>query len=138
MTLSRDSSITARRELFENMSGLFLDQDERLSEQERAYISDILTKLVAEVETSVRRTLSDKLAASGKAPHELIVLLANDDIDIARPLLFKSRVLMEPDLMDIIATRSKEHLLAVTERDDISEQISDALIEDGDEDVIEE
>ncbi len=137
MVLSRDSSKAARRRLFENMSGLFLAEDERLSEQERAHISDILSKLVNEVETSVRRNLSERLAASGKAPHELVKLLANDSIEVARPLLFQSRLLIEPDLMEIIESRSKEHLLVVAERNDINSQLSDMLIEFGDEDVIE-
>ncbi len=137
MVLSRDSSKAARRRLFENMSGLFLAKEDHLNEQERAHISDILSKLVSEVETSVRRTLSERLAASGKVPHELVKLLANDSIEVARPLLFQSRVLMEPDLMEIIESRSKEHLLVVAERNDINIHLSDLLIEFGDEDVIE-
>ncbi len=40
--------------------------------------------------------------------------------------------------MEVISTRSKEHLLTIAERDDLSEQLSDALIEFGDDDVIEE
>lgn len=138
MVLSRDSSKSARRRLFENMSGFFLAEDERLSEQERAHISDIMTKLVDEVETAVRQNLSEKLAATGKAPHELVKLLANDKIEVARPILFKSRVLLEPDLMEIISNRGKEHLLVIAERDDLNTQLSDMLIEYGDEDVIEE
>lgn len=137
MALSHDSSNAARSRLFENMSGLFLSEGERLSEQERAHISDILGKLISDVETQVRTALSTKLAASNNAPGELVALLANDTIEVARPLLFKSRVLLEPDLMEIIEKRSKEHLMVVAERDDINAMLSEALIEYGDEDVIE-
>jgi len=138
MALSRDSSKDARRLLFENMSGLFLTEEDRLNEQERAHISDIMTKLLVDVELSVRKTLAEKLSASNQAPSELITLLANDDINVARPVLIRSRVLMEQSLLDIIELRSKEHLLAITEREDISPIISDLLIEYGDDDVIEQ
>jgi len=137
MALSHDSSNAARSQLFENMSGLFLSEGEKLSEQERAHISDILGKLIADVETTVRAALSTKLADSPQAPKELVTLLANDNIEVARPLLFKSRVLLEPELMEIIEKRSKEHLMVITERDDINAMLSEALIEYGDEDVIE-
>ncbi len=138
MTLSRDSSKAARRRLFENMGGLFLDEDDRLSEQERAHISDIMSKLLKDVELSVRSTLAEKLSTSSQVPEELIGLLANDEIQVARPILIKSRLLMEADLLEVIEHRSKEHLLAITERDDISPVISDMLIEYGAEDIIEQ
>jgi uncharacterized protein (DUF2336 family) len=138
MLLSRDSSRAARRRLFEDMGNLFLAEDERLSEQERAHISDIMNKLISDVEMKVRTTLSQKLSKSDTAPHELVTLLANDEIDVARPILTKSRVLSDPDLLVIIEQRSKEHLLSITEREEISPLVSDLLIEFGDEDVIEQ
>lgn len=138
MTLSRDSSKNARRNLFENMGGLFLEEEERLNEQERAHIADIMSKLIRDVELSVRVTLAEKLSHTDHAPAELISLLVNDDIDVAKPLLVGSRLLMEQNLLDVIEQRSKEHLLAITERDDISPLISDMLIEFGDDDIIEQ
>jgi uncharacterized protein (DUF2336 family) len=138
MALSRDTSKKARRNLFENMGDLFLGEEDRLSEQERAHISDIMTKLIRDVELSVRITLAEKLTHSDHAPLELVTMLANDEIEVARPLLVGSRVLMEKELLEIIEYRSKEHLLCVTEREDISPLISDMLIEYGDDDIIEE
>jgi len=138
IALSRNDSRAARRRLFEDMGSLFLSEEERMSEQERAHISDIMSKLVKEVEMSVRLSLSEKLSSNEQAPEELVTLLANDEIDVARPLLIKSRVLKDPDLLTIIERRSKEHMLAITERDSISPLVSDMLIELGDEDVMEQ
>jgi len=138
MALSQDSSKAARRRLFENMSDLFLSEEERLTEQERAHISNIMTKLLTDVELQVRASLAETLSLSDQAPSELITLLANDEIEVARPILVNSRVLMEQDLLEVIELRSKEHLLAITEREDISPLISDLLIEYGDEDIIEQ
>ncbi|MBE7637638.1 DUF2336 domain-containing protein [Sneathiella sp. P13V-1] len=138
IALSRNDSRAARRRLFEDMGSLFLSEEERMTEQERAHISDIMTKLIKEVEMSVRLSLSEKLSDLEEAPEELVTLLANDEIDVARPLLVKSRVLKDPDLLMIIERRSKEHMLAITERDSISPLVSDMLIELGDEDVMEQ
>ena len=138
IALSRNSSLASRRRLFEDMGNLFLAENERLTEQERAHISDIMNKLIHDVEMTVRQTLAQKLSLNDNAPSELVNLLANDEIDVARPILVNSRVLKEPDLLVVIERRTKEHMLAVTERDDISPLVSDLLIEYGDDDVMEQ
>ncbi|USG59845.1 DUF2336 domain-containing protein [Sneathiella marina] len=136
IALSKDSSARGRRQLFSNISDLFLTDDNRLSEREHALVTSILTKLLAEIETTLRQNLAEELAELSSAPHDLISLLANDEIDVARPILFKSHLLEEPDLIEIIQNRSKEHLLVIAERDDISPTISELLINYGDEDVV--
>lgn len=136
VALSKDGSERARQRLFENITDIFTSPENRLNERERALITDILGKLIVETETSVRKQLAERLAADGNAPDELITLLANDKIEIARPILYNSSLLAEPDLIDIIRNRSKEHLMAVAQRDDISMAVSDLLIDYGDEDVI--
>ena len=57
MTLSRDSSKAARRRLFENMGGLFLDEDDRLSEQERAHVENFLSLSVVGGHVSIKHKL---------------------------------------------------------------------------------
>jgi uncharacterized protein (DUF2336 family) len=136
VALSRDSSKRGRRQLFNNISDLFLQEEERLSEQERSLIVSILTKLLSEIETTLRQNLAEELADHEDVPHGLITLLANDEIEVARPILFKSHLLAEPDLIEIIQNRGKEHMLAIAERDDLNAAISDMLISHGDEDVI--
>lgn len=136
IALSKDSSARGRRQLFSNISDLFLTDDNRLSEREHALVTSILTKLLAEIETTLRQNLAEELAELTDVPHDLISLLANDEIDVARPILFKSHLLEEPDLIEIIQNRSKEHLLVIAERDDISPTISELLINYGDEDVV--
>jgi len=136
IALSKDSSRRGRRRLFNNISDLFLTDDERLSEREHALVTSILSKLLTEIETTLRQNLAEELAELEQAPHDLINLLANDEIEVARPILFKSHILAEPDLIEIIQNRSKEHLLVIAERDDISTTVSDLLINCGDEDVV--
>lgn len=136
IALSRDSSKRARRQLLGNITDLFIKEEERLSEQEQSLILGILSRLLGEIETTIRQNLAEELADLPDVPHGLITLLANDEIKVARPILFKSRRLAETDLIEIIQTRSKEHLLAIAERDDLNTTVSDLLISYGDEDVI--
>ncbi len=97
---------------------------------------DILRSLVREAELSVRRSLSDKLAELSDAPEDLVRMLANDEIEVAYPILERSTVLQDMDLIEVIRARTQEHQLAVAVRSDLSTKVSDALVETGDHRVI--
>ncbi|WP_417462019.1 DUF2336 domain-containing protein [Kordiimonas sp.] len=137
LLLARNKSSEGRARLVENITDLFLSDDGRLSEHERALMSDILGKLVSQVETDIRKELSSSLSLSGVELPEIAKMLANDDIEIARPLLERSALLKDPDLIEIIRMRTDEHRMAIAMREDVSEQVSNALVEYGSEDVIE-
>ncbi|WP_374764647.1 DUF2336 domain-containing protein [Yunchengibacter salinarum] len=137
LTLARDRSREARAHLVDNITDLFLSDEGRLSEQERALMSDILAKLIDQVERDVRKQLAEALARSGADYPDLVKLLASDEVDIARPLLEKSTLLRDPDLIEIVRIRTDEHRLAIAMREGLSQQVSDALVEYGSEDVIE-
>ena len=137
LKLARTKSSEARSRLMENITDLFLSDSGRLSEHERALMSDILGKLIGQVEQEVRRELADALSRSGIDLPDIARLLANDEIEIARPLLERSGLLRDPDLVEIIRMRTDEHRMAITLREDLSEQVTDALVEYGGEDVIE-
>ena len=70
------------------------------------------------------------------APRDLIVELANDQIEVAHPILMGSNVLHDTDLIEIIHQRTLEHQLAIAMRKNINELVTDALVESGNEDVI--
>lgn len=137
INLAKGQSEQARRKLIENIADLFLSREGRLTEHQHALMSDILCKLIAEAETSVRKELAVHLAAAGSAPSELTQLLANDQIEIARPILEQCNILQNEDLIAIVRQRSDEHRLCIAMRAKVSADVSDALLESGDEDVIE-
>ncbi len=137
LLLAKDKSGEARARLVENITDLFLSDDGRLSEHERALMSDILGKLVAQVESDIKRELAQSLAQSDVELPDMVRQLANDDVEIARPLLEKSALLKDPDLIEIIRMRTDEHRMAIAMRDEVSESVSNALVEFGNEDVIE-
>ncbi|MGB8275641.1 MAG: DUF2336 domain-containing protein [Alphaproteobacteria bacterium] len=137
LALAHDKSAESRRILLENISDLFLSAEGRLSERERTLMSGIVSQLLHEVEMSVRRELAQRLAAAAHAPHELVVALANDEIQIADPILRKSGVLNDVDLIEIVKHRTQEHRVAVATRESLSPDVTQALIDSGDTDAIE-
>jgi len=136
LDLARDKSVAARTLLAETVSDLFFDETKVSTERERALMTDILRQLIHDVEMSIRCTLANRLADQSAAPRELVVELANDRIEVAHPILVRSDVLRDPELIEIIRHRTLEHQLAITIRRSVSEPVSEALIETTNVDVI--
>ncbi len=136
LKLAQDRSVQGRRSLATAMSDLFAERESVLSDREHALMTDILNKLVTEFETEVRKELAERLADKKHAPRNLVVALANDEIEVARPILMKSGVLQDPELVEIIHHRTLEHQLAIAMRTSVSEIVSDALVETGNTDVV--
>ncbi len=136
LDLALDKSLEGRRTLTATIGDLFTKRDKVLTERERALMSDILRKLIHDCEMAVRRDLSERLAKAPNPPHDLIVSLANDDIEVAEPILMRSEVLRDPELIRVIRHRTQQHQLAIAMRRSLSEHVSDALVETGNVDVV--
>ncbi len=125
-----------RNKLFEKVAMLMEERDATLNADERSLMGDILHSLVKNVEMTVRIKLAERLVDSAKAPSELINLLANDEIEVAYPILKSSEILSNQDLINVIKHRSLQYQLAVAIRKNLPEEISEALVETGNEHVI--
>ena len=136
LDLARDKSVQGRKVLLETIGDLFSATGDHLTERERALMNDILAKLIRDFEQKVRRELSERLSTRPSASHEVIRLLANDDIEVARPILLRSDVLHDEDLIEVIQRRTQQHQLAIAMRREVSESVSDALVAGGHVDVI--
>ena len=134
--LAREKSKAGRRALFATVKDLFFENGGALTERERALMGDILRKLIADVEILVRKDLAERLAKRADAPRELVVALANDEFEVAYPLLKESTLLHDADLIEIIRHRTQAHQVAVATRKGVSEQVSETLVGTGDTDVI--
>ncbi len=134
--VAHEASSEKRRELLEGVTDLFMDDGPGLNDQEQVIASDILGKVITEVEREVRARLSYRLADLDNAPAELIRQLASDEIQVARPLLERSGVLSDQDLIEIINKQGKEHQLSVSLRGSVSEGVTDALVATGDDEVM--
>ena len=81
--------------------------------------------------------LAQRLAPIANAPRNVIHQLASDDdIEVARPVLTRSERLSEHTLVATANSKSQQHLFAITQRDALSEAVTDILVERGDRDVV--
>lgn len=134
--LARDKSSQGRASLVTAIGDLMEDSGRILTLQEKALMNDILKKLIQDVARPIRKALADKLAQSHNAPHEVVSLLANDEFDIASPVLLKSDLLSDEDLVEIVRHRTLSHRLAIAMRRSVSTLVSDALVGTNSVDVI--
>ncbi len=70
--LARDKSDAGRERLINTVSDLFTEDEQTLTERERALMTDILNQLIREVEMTVRRHISERVSVLPHAPRELI------------------------------------------------------------------
>jgi uncharacterized protein (DUF2336 family) len=136
LELARKRSTEGRSELAAAVSDLFDGEGAVLTDRERALMYEILHGVVRDAEMSVRKLVSSRLADRIDTPVDLINLLANDKIEVAFPILSESAVLQDSQLIDVIRQRTLEHQMAVSIRQTVSEDVSEAIVEQGNERVI--
>ncbi|MBT5414456.1 MAG: DUF2336 domain-containing protein [Rhodospirillaceae bacterium] len=136
LRLAREKTVAGRAALVSSLTDLFCGSHDTLSNQERALMGEILRHLVHEVEMSVRQALAARLADRSDATRDLIVALANDAIEVAHPILLASPLLRNAELIEIVRHRTLEHRLSVAMRERVGEDVSAALIEAGEEEVV--
>ena len=127
---------TDRKSLALQINDSFGAIETSLSDRERTLMHGILEQLLASMEQQVRRDLARTLSADPNVPAPLVTMLANDEIEIAAPILRNSRILNDPELVSIVRQRSKQHQLTICARDALTMTVSDALVETGNADVI--
>ena len=118
---------TSREEIYLAVASLYRIQGSGLNERERALIQDILRRLTKDVEMAIRIALAERIADDTSVPHDLVLLLADDMIEVARPVLLRSLLLSDADMLRLIAACSAAHQKAVAERPNISEVVTEAL-----------
>ena len=135
--LAKETTSEGRQELLRKVTGMFLKSPpDALNNTEVEYFGAVMGHLVIEMEMKVRQHLAETMSDVDAAPYELIKNFGNDEIEVARPVLMKSGVLQDTDLIDIIKQCSQEHLMAVSTREKVSEQVADVLVEKGNDRVL--
>lgn len=129
-SLANDKRPLARVELTGAVASL-LNAD--LSSHEQELLTDVLVTLTRQAEKDLRHALADRLCAMDNAPLRLILQLANEEIEIAAPLLKKSPVLNDLDLIYIIRSQGPEYWQAIAAREILSPQVIDVLADTQDE-----
>lgn len=133
--LAQEPSSEKRRALLRELTTHFFGDAPRSAAEDQLY-DDVLTGLTFEMETAVRAELSARFALSPTAPRGLIRRLASDEMAVAEAVLRSSPVLTDEDLLGVVRSRSQAHLRAVSERATVSEAVSDAIVERGDDETL--
>ena len=125
--LTKDSTIEVRCEVANKIASEFAGGEFSINEKRIAI--EIFRVLVNDVEKNVRKILSERLASCIYAPHDVILKLANDETEIAIPVVKNSFVLTESDLVSIINKSQDIGVLsAIARREIVSRELSEALI----------
>jgi uncharacterized protein (DUF2336 family) len=118
---------TTREEIYLAVASLYRIQGAYLNERERALMQDILRLLARDVEMAIRIALAERLADDTTAPHDLILMLADDRIEVARPVILRSPLLTDADVLKMVAESGEGHQEAVAGRPNITEPVTEAL-----------
>lgn len=102
----------------------------------KTVIDELFMTLVLDAERVVRRRLAERLAEVTWAPKALIHVLALDDIEIARPIIARSPLLQDDDLVRLLLEATLEHQIEVARRPDIGEKVSETILDMGDPAVL--
>jgi len=125
-------AVTLRR-----ITDLFMAGAERFDEPQVGLFDDVLSQLVTKIEREAIVELSRTIAPVPKAPPLLTRKLSrHDDIEIAGPVLRQSPLLSDADLIEVAESKGQQHLQAIAGRRQVSEKVSDVLIERGNTDVL--
>ncbi|HWU25514.1 MAG TPA: DUF2336 domain-containing protein, partial [Rhizomicrobium sp.] len=125
-----------RSEIYLAVATLFRVHGAHISPRERALMRDILKRLTLDVEMAIRIALAEQLADDADAPLDLILLLIDDKIEVARPILLRSQKLTDESLLELLSGADTEHQTACAARPRIGEPVTAKLAESDAEPVL--
>ena len=135
-TLSSTKSSENRRQLLHRVTDLFEITSQEQDDNHRNAFDQIMERLASELEESVRAEFSDRLADMSNAPRITTHKFAVDNIEVARPVLQRSKILSDEFLVKVAKTQSQDHLLAISARKDIATKVTDVLVDRGNKEVL--
>ena len=128
--------IGRRADALRRITDLFVAVSGRYSDEQIGLFDDVMSRLVAEIDTSARATFGRRLADHPDAPPNVMRTLALDDeIRVAEPVLLHSDRLDDTTLVESAKTKSQSHLLAISRRQNLAEAVTDVLVQRGNSEV---
>ena len=138
--LSRTPAPAAwRGKILRRLTDLFLIDPASCSRDQVAVFDDVISHLIEKIDRRMLVELSNRLAQVKNAPVKVIGTLArHTDMLVAGPLLEKSDVLTEADLIEIADKDRRDPVLwsTIAAREGLSEAVTDILIRRGNAAVV--
>jgi uncharacterized protein (DUF2336 family) len=132
LALARERSELSRVQLAGMLADVFLRTDVTLSLREEEQVNELVDQLMLNSTPKVRTQLVEKFVDVARMPRRIAANIAKDNILIARPVLIGSPSLTDDDLIQVVASHTPDHALAIAMRAKISEAVADALVTTGD------
>ena len=127
--LARSREIGDRERLLLGVTELCDKSPESRRPEVQNLLDNVFMALVVEAERDIRKALADRLSDADWAPKALINVLALDEIEIARPVIAKSPLLQDHDLIRLLIESTIEHQIEVARRPKLSARVVDAVID---------
>ncbi len=128
MSLARSRAPSDRQRLLMGLADL-VEASGRIADDTA---SDIFLTIIGDVEREIRMALSERLAEADWAPPALVNVLALDEIEIARPIIAKSPLLRDQDLIRVLLEATIEHQIEVARRPNVGATVADVILDRGD------
>jgi uncharacterized protein (DUF2336 family) len=126
-----------RADAARRIADLFLQGAANLRSDHVDLFDGVLIGLVPHTEIAARADLAERLSLLANAPRALVGQLAREDeISVAGPLLRRSPVIDEGALIEIARIKGQGHLLAMSERQALSPDLTDIIVRRGDREVV--
>ena len=134
--LAREGSSEKRRVLLRELTEHFFGASQR-SQAEDDHYGAVLSRLAEDMEEAVRAELAERFGPEAAAPPRLIRRLAEDASDaVAAPVLSRSPLLEEQDLMRAVRGGGQARLRAVSSRAAVSEAVSSQIVARADDETL--
>ncbi len=134
--VSAASARRARVAMIKRLADVVSLPSSRVNAFERAMTSDLLVEMLRDAEPGERRRVAERVSQLSDIPRDLVRMLLSSELEVAQALLAEAS-LSDSDLILCARTSSHDHRLTIAKRRDVSDVVSDALLEHGDLAVLE-
>ena len=136
-TLQSGPANSVRKSLAKRLSDVICIPASQLPPQERHMAGDVLVEMLRDADIELRASVAKRLVMLNEAPRTILIILAKDEIEVAKHVLENSKSLTDSDLIQITRRVKTEHRLMIAQRRHISDAVVDVLVEFLEEDVVE-
>jgi len=134
---SRPEGGSTRRQLAKRLADVICIPASQLTPQERHMAGDVLVELLRDADIDIRESVAKRLVMLNEAPRTILVILAKDDIQVAKHILENSLSLSDSDLIQVAQKVSTQHRKVIAQRRKLSDSVVDALVQFLEEEVVE-
>jgi hypothetical protein len=122
-SLARRDGVDIRPTLVRVLTDLYVQKPAHTAEEERHY-TELVLRLIDSVDVATRINVASKLGPYAGAPPAVARRLARDVIEVAEPILRRSRVLTTAELDSVIRDFGSSHASVIAARGEVVPEIT--------------